>query len=241
MKVADIVKNKIKAFPEGVIFGYNDFDIDQSKESALKIALYRLVKDGIIERLSKGRFYKPKQGITGNLRPDEYEIVKDLLFENVESIGYITGLGIFNRLGLTTQLSNFIQIGSNFDKKQIQRGRYTIKFIRQWNIINKKNVSILQLLDCIRFIKNIPDTSIDQSFKRLLALIGELQEKEVETLSMLALKYPSSTRAITGALLEQSGYNGLSNKLLKSLKSSTYYNINISTDLISNQKKWKIQ
>jgi len=241
MKVTDIVKNKIKALPDGVIFGYNDFDIEQSKESALKIALYRLVKDGVIERLSKGRFYKPKQGITGNLRPDEYEIVKDLLFENGESIGYISGLGIFNRLGLTTQLSNIIQIGSNFDKKQIQRGKYIIKFIRQWNSINKSNIKLLQLLDCIRFIKSIPDTSIEQSFKRIMILIDELQEKEIEALTSLALKYPSSTRSITGALLEQLGYNSSSDKLLKSLKASTNFSFTISKELIPDQKKWKIQ
>ncbi len=241
MKVADIVRNKIKGFTEGVIFGYDDFNIEQSKESALKITLYRLVKDGIIERLSKGRFYKPKQGIIGILRPDEYEIVKDLLFENGEPIGYITGLGIFNRLGLTTQLSNIIQIGSNFDKKQVQRGRYTIKFIRQWNIINKKNVTILQLLDCIRFIKNIPDTTIDQSFRRLLVLIGELGEKEIGILTRLALKYPSSTRSTAGALLEQKGYINYSDNLQRSLKASTYFNFNISRELIPNQKKWKIQ
>ncbi len=241
MKVTDTVKNKIKAFPDGVIFGYDDFDIEQSNESALKIALYRLVKYGVIERLSKGRFYKPQKGITGNLRPDEYEIVKDLLFENGESIGYITGLGIFNRLGLTTQLSNIIQIGLNFDKKQIQRGKYTIKFIRQKNIINKKNINLLQLLDCIRFIKSIPDTTTDQSFKRLMVLVGELSENEIKSFTNLALKYPSSTRTIAGALLEQLGYNSFSDKLLKSLKTSTYFNFTISKELIPNQKKWKIQ
>lgn len=33
MKVVDIVINKIKVFPEGVIFGYDDFDIEQSAEN----------------------------------------------------------------------------------------------------------------------------------------------------------------------------------------------------------------
>jgi len=240
MKVSDLVKYKINRLPEGYVFTYDDFTQEVKNESALKLALFKLVKAGKIERLSKGRFYKPKQGITGKLNPDEYEVVKDLLKANKNVIGYITGLGIFNRLGLTTQMSNIIQIGSNFDKKQIQRGKFIIKYIRQWNKITNKNIKLLQLLDCIRFIKKIPDTSIDQSFKRLIFLIGEIPEKEINTFKNLALKYPPVTRALTGAILERLNYTNLSDEILNSLNPTTYFKINISTDLIRNKNKWKI-
>lgn len=241
MKVVDKVRNKIEKLPEGYVFGYDDFNIDQNEESALKVTLFRLVKSGVIERLSKGRFYKPQKGIVGNLNPDEYEIVKDLLFENQKPIGYITGYGIFNRMGLTTQLSNVIQIGTNFDKKQIQRGIYKIKFVRQWNKITSNNIYVLQLLDCIRYIKNIPDTTVNQTFKRLTFLIKELSPKDVRTFASLALNYPSQARALTGALLEKLNYNDLVDKLYKSLKATTYFNINISSELIPNKQKWRIQ
>ncbi len=99
MKVTELLRDKIERFPEGFVFTYNEFGIDADKEDAFKKAMSRLVKSGTIERLSKGRFYKPKKGIINNLRPDEYEIVKDLLFEDRKPVGYITGLGIFNRLG----------------------------------------------------------------------------------------------------------------------------------------------
>lgn len=241
MKVADIVRNKIEKFPEGHVFGYDDFQVKPEKESALKIALFRLTKAGMIERLSKGRFYKPKQGIIKYLRPDEYEVVKDLLFENRKPVGYITGLGIFNKLGLTTQLSNIIQIGSSFDKKQIQRGKYKIKFVRQWNTITKNNIYLLQLLDSIRFIKNIPDTTVNQSFKRLIYLVSELDEDKIKSLTDLALNYPASTRALTGAILENLGYTNMTNRLLKSLNPTTWYKIDISNELIADKQKWKIK
>ncbi|MCX6220837.1 MAG: DUF6088 family protein [Bacteroidia bacterium] len=240
MKVTELLRDKIESFPDGFVFSYDEFGIDADKESAFKKAMSRLVKSGIIERLSKGRFYKPMKGIIGNLRPDEYEIVKDLLFENRKTVGYITGLGIFNHLGLTTQMSSIIQIGANFDKKQLRRGKYTIKFIRQWNNITRSNIYYLQLLDSIRFIKNIPDTTIEQSFNRLVFLIGELSEKEIIAFTELALKYPPSTRSLTGALLEKLEYNSFANKLLKSLKQTTNFKIDISTDLIKDKQKWKI-
>lgn len=241
MKSSDLIRNKINRLPEGYVFTYSDFSNEVKSENALKLTLFRLVRAGKIERLSKGRFYKPKQGIIGKLNPDEYEVVKDLLKLNNRVIGYITGLGVFNSLGLTTQMSSIIQIGSNIDKKQIQRGKYLIKYIRQWNKITTDNINLLQLLDCIRFIKSIPDTTIDQSYKRLIYLLGELSEKEIRVLTSLASKYPPATRSLVGSMLEKLNYNSLSDKLLNSLNPSTYFKLEISSDLIQNKLKWKIQ
>ena len=241
MKISESVKNKIDRFAEGYVFTYNDFDVAVKSISALKSALYRLVESGKIVRLSKGRFYKPKKGITGNLKPDEYEVVKDLLKENKKIIGYITGLGVFNRFGLTTQMSNIIQIGSNIDKKQIKRGKYIIKFIRQRNVIKSNYIYLLQLLDCLRFIKNIPDADINSSFERIIILIKELPEKDLKTLGELATNYPPACRTLTGAILEILGHDMLAAKILKTLKAATRFKIEISDNLLKNKDKWKIQ
>lgn len=241
MKITDIVRNKIKKLPKGYVFTYDDFNVPEEKISALKLTLYRMVNAGEIERLSKGRFYKPKEGITKNLKPSEYEIVKDLLEDNGKPIGYLTGLSIFNRFGLTTQVSNVIQIGSNMDKKNRKRGKYKIKFVRQWNPIRKENIYFLQILDCIRFIKKIPDASVNDSFQRILTLLKNLEKKDKKTLARLALKYPPSARALTGAMLEKLGENEWAEKLFYALKSTTTFNIGISDELIDNKEKWRIQ
>ena len=241
MKTIDIVKYKIDRFAEGYVFTYNDFNVGVEKESALKVALYRLVKSGKIRRLSKGRFYKPKAGITKELKPVEYEIVKDLLKNDKKITGYITGYTIFNRLKLTTQASNVIQIGANMDKKGLQRGIYTIKFVRQWNKITKDNIPLLQLLDCIRFIKTIPDTSIANSIGRIQILVKELSEDEIKRLTDLAIQYPPSTKALLGAIVEQLEYTELANKLLNTLKSTSWYSINIPESVLPNKQKWRIK
>ncbi len=241
MKIAELVKYRIDRFAEGYVFTYADFNVAAEKESALKIALYRLVKSGTIERLSKGRFYKPKPGIVKKLKPNEYEIVKDLLIDGNKTIGYITGYSIFNSLKLTTQVPNVIQIAVNFDKKAIKRGIYTVKFVRQWNKITKANIPLLQLLDCIRFIKSIPDTTTANSITRITILLKELSEPEKKQIVDLAINYPPSTRALTGAIFEQQGYVEFANKLQKTLKTTTWYSFNITQELLPNKLKWKIK
>ena len=241
MKTSEKVRTTIDKFEKGFVFTYDDFDIEVNEGEALKKYLNRLVESGKITRLSKGRFYKPKPGIISNLKPDEYEIVKDLLKDGNKTIGYITGYTIFNSFKLTTQVPNVIQIAVNFDKKGIKRNIYTIKFVRQWNKITKANIPLLQLLDCIRFIKTIPDTTVTDSLKRITTLIKELSDKETKQFVDLALNYPPSTRALCGAIFELLGFADYSKKLQRTLKSTTWYSFKVSEELLPNKLNWKIK
>lgn len=241
MKTSEKVRIRIDEFEKGFVFTYDDFDIEMNESEALKKYLNRLVESNNIKRLSKGRFYKPKKGIINDLKPNEYEVVKDLLIDGNKTIGYITGYSIFNSLKLTTQVPDVIQIAVNFDKKAIKRGIYTVKFVRQWNKITQTNIPLLQLLDCIRFIKSIPDTTITNSINRITILLKELSESKKKQIVDLAINYPPSTRALLGAILEQSGYPDFAEKLLKTLKSTTCYSFNIPETLLPNKLKWKIK
>ena len=241
MKVSDIAINKIDRFRTGYVFTYDDFNIPVEKADALKKVLSRLAETGKIVRLSKGKYYKPKEGITGPLKPDEYQVVKDLLEDNGKITGYLSGINIFNKLGLTTQVSNTIQIGTNLDKKSIKRGKYTIRFIRQKNTITKENIPLLQILDSIRFIKRIPDADINNSCERLSRIIQNLSDKEQEYLVKLAMKYTPATRTLTGAILESIKDVAYVEILYKSLRGTTAFNLNVSQQILKNKNKWQIR
>jgi predicted transcriptional regulator of viral defense system len=240
MKITDIVINRINRFKSGYIFTYSDFDIPVAKTEALKKTLSRLVKSGKIKRLSKGQFYKPEITEFGNLRPQEYQVVKDLLEEDNRSIGYLTGVSAFNKLGLTTQISNTIQIGTNIDRKPKKRGKYIIRFIRQKNTITSDNINILQILDAIRFIKRIPDSDVSKSCQRLISIIKMLPEKNLDLLIKYALKYNPGTRALTGAIVDQISTGNNTKQLLESLNTVSEYNFNISDAVLNNKLKWRI-
>jgi hypothetical protein len=176
----------------------------------------------------------------GNLQPNQSQVVKDLMEENGKITGYLTGYSIYNQLGLTTQLSNTIQIGKNQVRPNFKRERYTIAFVKQKNIITKDNISLLQILDAIRYIKKIPDTNIETSCKRFLALIKNLSETEINTMVRLALKYSPSTRALLGALLDQLKLGKITIVLFKSLNSITKYKLTGVAKVLSTTDKWNI-
>ncbi|MGQ1910809.1 hypothetical protein ACT3CE_13605 [Marinifilum sp. RC60d5] len=70
----------------------------------------RLQKRGLIKKVSKGTFYKPKKSLFGELKPDEQELLKPYLFEKEKRIAYITGNYLYNQLGFTTQLTGILKI-----------------------------------------------------------------------------------------------------------------------------------
>ena len=123
MKITDYISYTIDRFPKGYIFTYADFSTEVDQKQAVIKALNRMVAAGKIAKLSKGKYYKPETTPFGVLQPNQSQVVKDLLEENGKTIGYLTGYSIYNSLGLTTQLSNAIQIGKNVVRPAFKRGQ----------------------------------------------------------------------------------------------------------------------
>jgi len=226
------------------VFTYDDFIGEVDSVEAVVKALNRMVDAGTIAKLSKGKYYKPEETVFGALGPDRREVVKDLLEKNGKLIGYLTGYSIYNELGFTTQVSNTIQIGRAKPRPATKRGRYKIKFIVQKNTITKENVPLLQLLDVIRYIKEIPDASIDNSCQRMIALLRE-REPDFKSLVRLVKNYPPATRALLGAILEYVSDDFINNPFnITSLKNTlnpiTKYQLKISESALPTKDHWNI-
>ena len=241
MVITREVQKRIENFQPDYVFTYQDLNLPiERSESVIKM-LNRLVAEGVIAKISKGRFYKPKRSIFGVLKPKQEEIVKDPLEKDGEVIGYITGYSVFNRLGLTTQVPNIIQIGTNVRKNKKVRGIFTISFVMQSNFITKENIPLLQLLDVIKFIKEIPDTTISQSCKRIIAIIQDLNKKDRDNLLVLAEKYPPVVRALLGAIIENIYGTNKALSLWNTLNPLTSYKVGIEEQVLPEIKKWRIE
>lgn len=225
--------------PKGYVFTYEDFISEVNSREAVIKCLNRMAASDKIKKLSKGKYFKPEQTPFGTMNPEQYQIVKDLLEKQGKLIGYITGLSIYNQLGLTTQVSSVIQIGRNSFRPPLERGRYKISFVKQKNIITKENIPLLQMLDTIRYIKRIPDTTNNTACERIIKVIQELSDREQERMIKLALKYTPATRALLGAILETLGKKR--GELMATLNPITKYDLRISEKVLPTMKNWNIE
>lgn len=239
MKITDYIAYIIDRFPKGFVFTYADFNSEVSQKQALIKALNRMVISGKIAKLSKGKYYKPETTPFGDLLPNQKQVVKDLLEEKGKINGYLTGYSIYNQLGLTTQVSNTIQIGKNEIRPSFKRDRYTIDFIKQKNNITKDNIPLLQILDAIRYIKKIPDTTITNSCIRFIAILRQLKEKDLLLIMRLAHKYPPATRALLGAMLDELK-STKTETLFNTLNPITKYKLAGAFSVLSTAEKWNI-
>jgi hypothetical protein len=239
LKTTDYIAYIIDRFPKGFVFTYADFNSEVSQKQALIKALNRMVISGKIAKLSKGKYYKPETTPFGDLLPNQKQVVKDLLEEKGKINGYLTGYSIYNQLGLTTQVSNTIQIGKNEIRPNFKRDRYTIDFIKQKNNITKDNIPLLQILDAIRTIKKIPDTTITNSCIRFIAILRQLKEKDLLLIMRLANKYPPATRALLGAMLDEIK-STKTETLFNTLNPITKYKLAGAFSVLSTAEKWNI-
>ena len=241
MNIAKEIRNKISTLSDDYVFTASDFEMESQNQSAVVKALNRMVASGEITKLAKGKFYKPRKTQFGDLKPSAYQIAKDYIERDGKLVGYMTGYSAYNALGLTTQISSFIQIGTNKSRRAVKRDKYTISFILQQNTITKKNIEILRILDAVRFIREIPGTSPDEACIRLKEIIKELNEEQKAMLAKCSLKYTNYVRALCGAMLEDIGCNvSLLESIRKSLNGITNYYLPISESVLPNKQNWKI-
>lgn len=242
MKIAELVANTIDRLPSDYVFTCADFNVEVKQKNTVVKALNTLATAGKITKLSKGKFYKPRRTQFGELKPSAYQIAKDFIEQNGKQIGYITGYAAFNAMGLTTQVSSLIQIGTNKYRRALKRGSYTISFVVQPNTITAKNIELLRLLDAVRFIREIPASTADEACLKIKEIVRGLSVEQQTAFSTLALKYTNYVRALCGAILEEVGVEtALLSKLEKSLNGVTEYKLPISEKTLPNKLKWNIK
>ena len=237
--IIDDIESRINKMRDGYVFTSTDF-VDIVKDSAvLSRSLRALVQSGKIKKAGKGRFYKPVNSVFGTLPPYEEWIVQEFLMDRKRIIGYLTGQYAYALLGLSTQISSVYTVGSNTYRRMVSRENVQIRFIIQPNTITRANIPLLQMLDAIRFIRQIPGCTPGDACVILRKTIGGLSAEERNLLASLSMKYTSYVRAIAGAILEETGTS--TDALYRSLNPATTYKIGLTDEALPNRKKWRVQ
>ena len=241
MNIAKEIEEKINNIEQGNTFTYKDLSINKKEYSATTKIIERLIKKGKIKRISTGIFYKPKQSAFGELKPDEEKIITPYLFKNGKRIAYITGLLLYNKMGLTTQIPKEISIASREKRIYITKGNIEANAVKSYVEVTDENYKYLEFLDALKDWKKIPDLDKKSSIEILTNILKKFNKKQAQELLNIALSYPPRVRAFLGALLEYSKKKIKLNCLEESLNPLSEYKLGLTKDFLPTIEKWKIK
>ena len=241
MSITQRVQDSINTIPAGQIFDYQALPEYARSPSAVIKAVGRLVIDRQLTRFSKGKFYVPKKGLVGPRKPSDAELVRTMLYKEGRLRGYVTGLALYNQLGLTTQMPSTITVAVNGGRQEKDFGTIRIKKIVARMPIEEKEVPLLQYLDVLKGIKTIPDTDINQSLTRMRRYISGLTGYQQARLVSLAETYYSpQTRALVGVLFSSLGL-ATPDSLAQSLNPTTTYALKLDQEQWPMARQWNIR
>lgn len=172
--------------------------------TAVAQALSRLTRSGLLERLSKGTYYRSRQTSFGGSRPNPSAIRQ--LVARRKSL-FPSGVTAANRLGFTTQnprRGELATSGLSLPRKLV--GPDLIIHTRRPEAWSNLSQSDAALLDFLRCGGRTGELSPSDTTRRIMTLLSE--PGRFERLLKVADTEPPRVRAILGALGEQLGNSG---------------------------------
>lgn len=241
MSIAQNIETYVEKLPAGQIFGYQTLPRYAQSPSAVIKTVGRMVEGNRLKRLSKGKFYVPKEGVLGEIRPSDAELIRSVLYKGDRLRGYVTGMSLYNRLGLTTQVPRTVVVAYNGGAQTKDFGTIRIKTVISRVPIREENVKLLQYLDALKDIKKISDSDINLSLKILRNRFSELSKGNLKNLIDLAQEYYSpQTKALTGLLLESKNFK-IPASLKKSLNPTTVFKLKLDNQIWPQAREWNIR
>lgn len=169
--------------------------------SAVAQALSRLTREGIIERLSKGIYYRNRETAFGKSRPNPATIRQ--LAARRKTV-FPSGLAAANLLGFTTQSGTKAELSTSalsLPRKLI--GDDTLVHTRRpeaWTNLSQTDAA---LLDLLRHRAKLSELGPEGTIQKLLSLLSE--QGRLDRLLKIADSEPPRVRAMLGALAESLG------------------------------------
>jgi len=239
MKIKPLVEKEISRFEPGKVFTYRDLTPYLSNPETTVKTVSRLVKNGDIKRFAKGQFYRPKKGMFGEMQLSDTEKLKTFMYQNGERRGYVTGTGLYNRLGLTTQIPRTITIASDKAPQRKNLGTVEVKLVKAKVPVSESNREYLEILDVLSNIKKIPDSNPSEVMKVIAKKLKNIKKDDLYELINLASVYSPVTRALLGLLTEKFNIN-LAVNLKNRLNPTPRYRIGLDS-YWDNAEKWNIE
>ena len=128
MSITQEIQNKIKKIPKGEPFTTSRF-LDLGSRSAVDKALSRLVKEGFVERVVRGVFFRPRiSRFVGKVSPEMSRVVEVIAKGRCETV-QVHGAEAARRFKLTTQMPMQPVYNTSGTSREISVGNLKAKLI----------------------------------------------------------------------------------------------------------------
>lgn len=178
MSIEEQILDRIKDLPKGELFLPADFS-DLGSSEAVRLSLFRLVKEGVIMRVAQGIYVRPKESnLIGKLTPSAEEVAEAIAKrDRIRTLP--TGSYALNALGLSTQVPMNIVLLTDGTPRELNVGKRIIKFKKTTpkNLLAKGKVSRL----VIQALKEIGNGKVSEEEERkIVFLLKKEDEKDLK-------------------------------------------------------------
>ena len=138
----------------------------KSQES-LRQEMKKLTDEGKLIRLYNGVYYRPYKtilGIEGRMSINKY-IEKKYIYNNKQISGFISGLGLYNKYGFTSQVPSVLEVTSNIattKQRKLNVDGYDIIVYKSVIEITEKNINELEFMSLLTDIDQYSEISDDE-------------------------------------------------------------------------------
>lgn len=224
-QTARYIRKRIEAGGER-LWRFDDFP--GLPPAAVAQALSRLTKEGLLQRVSKGVYYRPRQTAFGGSTPSPQSISR--LAEGRKGV-FPAGLAAASLLGFTTQVGGRQEVAtSGFRLPRKLLGKDTVVHTRRpeaWEGLSDIDAA---LLDFIRLRGRTSELSPKETILKTLDLCGE--RGRFARLLRVADSEPPRVRAMLGAIGQSLGLRTSTlRRLRESLNPTSRFDFGVLADL----------
>jgi Family of unknown function (DUF6088) len=220
VNTAEIVRSRIESGGERI---WRLSDFERMPVMAVAQTLSRLTRQGLIQRVAKGLYYRPRQTAMGPSRPDMAEVRSLAVGE--KGI-FPAGVGAANLLGFTTRRPTQVEVATNgLSLPRLIFGEAIVHTRRpaSWLALSQTDAA---LLDFLRNRGTSSELPPEKTVEKLLGYFSE--EGRLERLLKVAPMEPPRVRAMLGAIAQQLGQpNSRLSRLRKTLNSLSKFDFGV--------------
>ncbi|MBO4770121.1 MAG: hypothetical protein J5563_05000 [Clostridia bacterium] len=233
MKNREVILEEFQKAPENTLIVtsklYRKKFSNIMSEAAFAQTISRLAKKGEIRRVSKGIYCRPRKSRFGIVPPSDREIAD---IYTGRSDGMIVGYGLYNSLGISTQISKRLTAYSALADEQVKQigavtiHRYDLKYTDQVKSI----ISLMEILHHYYEIQDIDHSAFIRSVQALSKNYSDSAFVRVQK----AIGYPKRTVAF---LRDALNYYQIPNGLNRYLSELSCYRVPRMEDLYEAAQK----